>query len=58
MEKAKAIVKKIDSSAAYNYRATPDAKARKEYEKAIEDFKDVFDFRTAFEKGYRIECHT
>lgn len=22
----------------------------------IEDFKNVFDFRTAFEQGYRIEC--
>jgi uncharacterized repeat protein (TIGR04138 family) len=25
-------------------------------EDSLDDFKDVFDFRTAFERGYRIEC--
>jgi uncharacterized repeat protein (TIGR04138 family) len=24
---------------------------------SVEDFKDVFDFRTAFDEGYRIECN-
>jgi uncharacterized repeat protein (TIGR04138 family) len=24
---------------------------------SIDDFKNVFDFRTAFEEGYRIECN-
>jgi tetratricopeptide (TPR) repeat protein len=38
VEKAKQIGIKGDSLYAYNYRATSDAKARKEYEKAIENF--------------------
>lgn len=38
VEKAREIGIKGDSLYAYNYRATSDAKARKEYEKAIEKF--------------------
>lgn len=41
MEKAKAIVAKGDSAYAFNYRATSDAKAQKEYEKAITRFKSA-----------------
>jgi tetratricopeptide (TPR) repeat protein len=36
--KARAIAKKGDSAYAFNYRATSDAKARKEYEKAADRF--------------------
>jgi len=41
MEKAKAIVAKGDSAYAFNYRATSNAKAQKEYEKAIVQFKSA-----------------
>ena len=29
---------------------------QKTEEDEIDDFRDVFDFRTAFDAGYRIEC--
>jgi len=38
MNKAKEAAQKGDSAFAFNYRATSDAKARKEFEKAIENF--------------------
>ncbi|HKK21023.1 MAG TPA: tetratricopeptide repeat protein [candidate division Zixibacteria bacterium] len=38
MDKASAILKRGDSAFAYNYRATSDAKAKKEYEKAVKEF--------------------
>jgi len=41
MEKARLIAEKGDSAFAYNYRATSDAKAGKEYKKAIKDFRDA-----------------
>jgi tetratricopeptide (TPR) repeat protein len=41
MEKARAIAERGDSAFAYNYRATADAKTRKEYEKAVKDFKEA-----------------
>ncbi len=43
VEKAREIGIKGDSLYAYNYRATSDAKARKEYEKAIEKFNKAVD---------------
>ncbi len=39
VEKAREILKKGDSTYAYNYRATSDAKAGKEYEQAVDDFR-------------------
>jgi tetratricopeptide (TPR) repeat protein len=41
LAKARAIAKKGDSAYAFNYRATSDAKARKEYEKAVIRFKSA-----------------
>lgn len=43
MKKAHRRAEKGDSSYAFNYRATADAKARKEYEKAVKDFKHAID---------------
>jgi tetratricopeptide (TPR) repeat protein len=39
MDKARLIAEKGDSAYAFNYRATSDAKAAKEYDKAIKDFR-------------------
>ncbi len=39
MEAANAVGRKTDSLYAYNYRATNDARAKKEFEKAVSDFK-------------------
>ncbi len=41
MNKAQSHAEKGDSLFAYNYRATSDAKARKEYEKAVKDYKEA-----------------
>lgn len=41
MDKAREIAVKGDSAYAYNYRATSDAKAAKEYNKAIKDFREA-----------------
>lgn len=41
MDKAQGHARKGDSLFAYNYRATSDAKARKEYEKAVKDYKEA-----------------
>ena len=52
MEKAKEIVAKGDSASAYNYRATSDAKARKEYEKAIGDFKNAIELKPEMKEAH------
>jgi len=41
MKKARAYGAQADSLFAYNYRATPDAKSRREFEKAIDRFKEA-----------------
>ncbi|MBD3402143.1 tetratricopeptide repeat protein [candidate division GN15 bacterium] len=43
MERAREIAAQDDSAFAYNYRATVDAKAEKEYEKAVERFRKAID---------------
>lgn len=43
MKKAHEKAEKGDSSYAFNYRATADAKARKEYEKAVKDFNKAIE---------------
>jgi len=45
MEKAKKIVVGGDSTYAFNYRATSDAKAKKEYEKALDKFKTATELK-------------
>lgn len=52
MEKAREIAEKGDSAFAYNYRATADAKAAKEYQKAIKRFEKA----TALQPGLK-EAH-
>lgn len=45
MEKAKQIISGGDSTYAFNYRATSDAKAKKEYEKAVDKFKTTIELK-------------
>ena len=52
MHKAKAILIVGDSAFAYNYRATSDAKAKKEYEKAVSDFKETLDADPTMKEAY------
>ena len=52
MEKARAIGVKGDSAYAYNYRATSDAKARKEYEKAVEKFTKAIELDPKLADAY------
>ncbi|KAA3634472.1 MAG: tetratricopeptide repeat protein [Calditrichaeota bacterium] len=52
MDKAKDIIAVGDSAFAYNYRATSDAKATKEYEKAIVDFKDALKLKPDMKEAY------
>ena len=52
MHKAKQILIVGDSAFAYNYRATSDAKAKKEYEKAIDDFKKTLDADPSMKEAY------
>jgi len=52
MEKAKAILIKGDSAYAYNYRATSDAKANKEYEKAISSFQSAINYQPTMKEAY------
>lgn len=52
MDKAKDIIAVGDSAFAYNYRATSDAKATKEYEKAIADFKDALKLQPDMKEAY------
>ncbi len=52
MDKARAILSNGDSSFAYNYRATSDAKARKEYQKAANDFEKSVKLDSTFFEAY------
>ncbi len=52
MHKAKQILIVGDSAFAYNYRATSDAKAKKEYEKAVNDFKETLDLDPTMKEAY------
>ena len=52
MQKAREIGMKGDSAFAFNYRATADAKAKKEFEKAVGDFHKAIDL-----KPNMIEAH-
>ena len=52
MDKARAILSNGDSSFAYNYRATSDAKARKEYQKAASDFEKAVKLDSTFFEAY------
>jgi len=52
MDKAKEISVKGDSTYAFNYRATSDAKAKKEYEKAVKDFVDATEYKADFAEAF------
>ena len=52
MDKARAIGVKGDSAYAYNYRATSDAKARKEFEKAVGNFTDAVELDPKLAEAY------
>ena len=52
MDQATAIIQKGDSAYAFNYRATSDAKAKKEYEKAIGQFKDAIEYKPDMKEAY------
>ena len=52
LDKAKDILMVGDSAFAYNYRATSDAKAKKEYEHAVKDFKDAIQMKPDMKEAY------
>ncbi len=52
LHKAKQILIVGDSAFAYNYRATSDAKAKKEYEKAVDAFKETLEHNPAMKEAY------
>jgi len=52
METGRTIGRKGDSIYAYNYRATSDAKARKEFEKAVEDFQQAITLAPNMPEAY------
>lgn len=52
MDNAKAILLKGDSAFAYNYRATSDAKAKKEFEKAINSFQEALSHDPTMKEAY------
>jgi len=52
MDKAKEIGGKGDSTYAFNYRATSDAKAQKEYEKAAKKFNTAVELKPDFAEGW------
>lgn len=52
MDKAKQILIVGDSAFAYNYRATSDAKAKKEYEKAVMEFNTAIDIQPDMKEAY------
>ena len=52
MDKAKAIAGKGDSTYAFNYRATSDAKAQKEYEKAAKSFTTAVELKPNFPESW------
>lgn len=52
MGKAKEIAGKGDSTYAFNYRATSDAKAKKEYEKAVKSFDEAVKLKANFPEAW------
>ena len=52
MDRARQILQNGDSAFAYNYRATSDAKAKKEYEKAVKEFKKAVDMQPTMKEAY------
>lgn len=52
MDKAKQIVSGGDSTYAFNYRATSDAKAGKEYEKAIKSFNTAVELKPVMAEAF------
>lgn len=52
LDKARAIGLKGDSAFAYNYRATSDAKARKEFEKAAERFENAIKLNPSMKEAH------
>ena len=52
MEKAREKAAMADSNFAFNYRATSDAKAKREYEKAVDEFIDAIKYNPDF-----VEAH-
>jgi len=52
MEAARTIGRKGDSIYAYNYRATSDARARKEFEKAVENFQQAITLAPNMPEAY------
>ncbi len=52
MDQAGAILKRGDSAFAYNYRATSDAKAKKEYDKAVKEFTKALETAPDMKDAY------
>lgn len=52
MAKAKSIAAAGDSTFAFNYRATSDAKARKQYEKAVDSFRDALRLKPSMKEAH------
>ncbi len=52
MDKAKTIVSKGDSTYAFNYRATSDAKAKKEYDKSVKNFTAAVELKPEFAEAW------
>ena len=52
MHKAKQILIVGDSAFAYNYRATSDAKAKKEYEKAVKEFNATIELDPTMKEAF------
>jgi tetratricopeptide (TPR) repeat protein len=52
MDKANQILIVGDSAFAYNYRATSDAKAQREYKKAVKKFKKAIDIKPDMKEAY------
>jgi tetratricopeptide (TPR) repeat protein len=52
IDRAKEIGLKGDSAYAYNYRATSDAKARREYEKAVKDFTKAIELNPQMKEAH------
>jgi tetratricopeptide (TPR) repeat protein len=52
MEHARTVAAKGDSVYAYNYRATSDAKARKAFEKAVENFQSAIKLKPDMPEAY------
>ena len=52
IDRAKEVAKRGDSTYAYNYRATSDSKARREYEKAVESLQEATKLNPKFKEAF------